>query len=650
MDVNPEDYESFDELVVYCRRVAGSIGRLCLAIFGSSDPRHASELADDLGVAMQLTNILRDVREDHENGRLYLPREDLVRFACESFPNGSEEARLGPDRLRGRSRARVVRARPRAGAAARHAQRLVRARDDRDLPAPARADRRVARAGHARARVPAGLGEGLGRRPQPRGGGSVSRRTAIVVGGGLAGITAALDLADAGVASHAARGTPAARRRRLLVRARRARGGQRPARLPALLHRTTGRSCGRLGVEDDTLLQERLSIPVLAPDGHPRGAPPQRPEGPAASGALAGHLPVPVPRRAASRRARVALALSRLDLTTGHSTTRASATGCDERGESPAAVDALWNLIALPTLNLPAGRGVARARRDGVPDRPPVERRGRRRGLRARAAVATPWRRRPSAPSATPAWRCASRAAPAVARAEADRRRDGRQRRRHPGGRRGRAGRAARARAGAPARGVVSERVEELGSSPDRQPARDLRPPRDRRSTFAAGVRTPVQWVFDRTESSGLTSAASTSPSRCPAPSARWTGRTASCARSSCPRSSRLLPAARGRRSMDFFVVRENAATFRARLPARRRARPGTGHAHDGPVPGRRLDRHRAGPPRWRARCAAATPPRGRCSASPDAQTAGGDGGGMRAEGAHGRSRSGLGRRCPDSR
>jgi phytoene synthase len=91
MDVYPASYESFDELVLYCRRVAGSIGRLCLAIFGASDPHRASELADDLGVAMQITNILRDVREDFDNGRIYLPREDLVRFGCEDFPEGSAD-------------------------------------------------------------------------------------------------------------------------------------------------------------------------------------------------------------------------------------------------------------------------------------------------------------------------------------------------------------------------------------------------------------------------------------------------------------------------------------------------------------------------------------------------------------------------------
>ena len=78
-------YESFEELVVYCRHVAGSIGRLCLAIFGSrSRPvRRRNPLADDLGVAMQLTNILRAVREDSQLGRVYLPAEDLRRFGIE---------------------------------------------------------------------------------------------------------------------------------------------------------------------------------------------------------------------------------------------------------------------------------------------------------------------------------------------------------------------------------------------------------------------------------------------------------------------------------------------------------------------------------------------------------------------------------------
>jgi phytoene synthase len=95
MDVRDTSYETFDELVVYCRRVAGTIGRLCLAIFGSADPVAAQPLADDLGVAMQLTNIIRDVREDRERGRVYLPAEDRRRFGVEDLAAGSPEAVAG---------------------------------------------------------------------------------------------------------------------------------------------------------------------------------------------------------------------------------------------------------------------------------------------------------------------------------------------------------------------------------------------------------------------------------------------------------------------------------------------------------------------------------------------------------------------------
>jgi phytoene synthase len=88
-DVRETTYESFDELVVYCRSVAGTIGRLCLAIFldGDGGDAEAARLADDLGVAMQLTNILRDVREDHDRGRVYLPAADLRSFECEALPD-----------------------------------------------------------------------------------------------------------------------------------------------------------------------------------------------------------------------------------------------------------------------------------------------------------------------------------------------------------------------------------------------------------------------------------------------------------------------------------------------------------------------------------------------------------------------------------
>ena len=82
-DVRGERYETFGDLVAYCRRVAGAVGRLCVAIFTDGHVTDQIDaLADDLGIAMQLTNIIRDVREDREMGRVYLPSEDLERFGC----------------------------------------------------------------------------------------------------------------------------------------------------------------------------------------------------------------------------------------------------------------------------------------------------------------------------------------------------------------------------------------------------------------------------------------------------------------------------------------------------------------------------------------------------------------------------------------
>jgi phytoene synthase len=85
MDVRGTSYDTIDDLVRYCRCVAGSIGRLSLGVFAPTgvDLALASELADTLGVALQLTNILRDIREDLGNGRVYLPRNDLKLFGVE---------------------------------------------------------------------------------------------------------------------------------------------------------------------------------------------------------------------------------------------------------------------------------------------------------------------------------------------------------------------------------------------------------------------------------------------------------------------------------------------------------------------------------------------------------------------------------------
>ncbi len=83
MDVLGRRYTDFDELVGYCRCVAGAVGRLCLAVFGSRPDPQAPEYADTLGIALQQINILRDIREDLGNGRVYLPQHDLDRFGVQ---------------------------------------------------------------------------------------------------------------------------------------------------------------------------------------------------------------------------------------------------------------------------------------------------------------------------------------------------------------------------------------------------------------------------------------------------------------------------------------------------------------------------------------------------------------------------------------
>lgn len=104
MDVRGETYETWEDLKAYCRCVAGAIGRLSLGVFGTEPgargAERAPEYADTLGLALQLTNILRDVREDAEGGRTYLPADDLAKFGCSAGfhgptpPEGSDFAGL----------------------------------------------------------------------------------------------------------------------------------------------------------------------------------------------------------------------------------------------------------------------------------------------------------------------------------------------------------------------------------------------------------------------------------------------------------------------------------------------------------------------------------------------------------------------------
>jgi phytoene synthase len=88
MDVEPRRFATFDDLAVYCYHVASVVGLSCLHIWGyRSEGGKAERLAESCGIALQLTNIIRDVREDARNGRIYLPEEDLARFG------------VGPDEL-----------------------------------------------------------------------------------------------------------------------------------------------------------------------------------------------------------------------------------------------------------------------------------------------------------------------------------------------------------------------------------------------------------------------------------------------------------------------------------------------------------------------------------------------------------------------
>jgi squalene synthase HpnC len=81
MDLTIDSYATFDRLSEYCYRVAGTVGLTCLHVFGFRDPK-TPDLAERLGLAFQLTNIIRDVRSDYAMGRVYLPQEDLERFGC----------------------------------------------------------------------------------------------------------------------------------------------------------------------------------------------------------------------------------------------------------------------------------------------------------------------------------------------------------------------------------------------------------------------------------------------------------------------------------------------------------------------------------------------------------------------------------------
>jgi 15-cis-phytoene synthase len=79
-DTEQARYRDFDELRGYCEKVAGAVGLACVPVYGSSDTEHALTYATELGIALQLINIIRDVGEDWRLGRVYLPQDELAAF------------------------------------------------------------------------------------------------------------------------------------------------------------------------------------------------------------------------------------------------------------------------------------------------------------------------------------------------------------------------------------------------------------------------------------------------------------------------------------------------------------------------------------------------------------------------------------------
>jgi len=94
MDLTVRSYASFPRLKEYCYRVAGTVGLTCTHVFGFKDPR-ALDLAEKLGLAFQLTNIIRDVAEDYRLGRVYLPEDDLAHYKVSPSDFGKGESSLG---------------------------------------------------------------------------------------------------------------------------------------------------------------------------------------------------------------------------------------------------------------------------------------------------------------------------------------------------------------------------------------------------------------------------------------------------------------------------------------------------------------------------------------------------------------------------
>ena len=591
-------YPTWRALAEYCEFSANPVGELVLHVFGAPTPERFA-LSDQVCTALQLVEHCQDVAEDFARGRVYLPAEDLVRFGAREADLAATSAspalravlRFEVERARGllasgSALVRTLSGRGRlavagfiaGGRAALDA--LERADFDVLAARPSRAGA-ISRAGSSERGCERACAAHRGRRRRarrawPRRSPAPTRAARVV----------------------ALRGAPAARRRDLVDRAAGPLGRQRPARVPALLHVLPRSSSSGSASRDRVVLQPRLAIPVLAPGGRTSWL--RR-----ARAARAAHLarePARASRRSRSasalRSGRTALRLkSRRPRRPRSSTTLTFGEWLRAHGESDARDRRLLGPGRAADPEPARARGLARARREGVPDGPPRRARRRRRRLRRGAAPARCTPIRPSARSRRSARRCAKRA-----RVQRDRARGERRRAARSGstasarafdavvlaaphdGRREAPARAGRARPGG-ARGA-----RHLA---DREPARRLRPARASRTRSAPAVGSPLAVDLRPHARARGSSAASTS--RCRSRRAdRWIGASTDALRAIfVPAFRRLLPAARDAVLERFFATCEPAATFRA----------GAGHARacarapstrvPEPVPRRRLDRHR---------------------------------------------------------
>src|SRR5947209_7655006 len=477
----------------------------------------------------------------------------------------------------------MVRPRHRADSAARQAQRRLRARDGGNLPPAARPHPAAPGAGGARARVAAGLGEGVGggeehawararspSSPSPRPLGAEqsdrskrvsSGRRVVVIGGGLAGIAAALQCAGAGASV-------------TLVEVRRRLGGAAYSFEREGLRLDNGqhvflRCCTayralleRLGSEPLVSLQRRLEIPVLRPGA--KRAVLRRGRLPAPlhlARALARYPHLTLAERSSA--ARAALALARLDPSEPALDRLTFGEWLAEHGQGPAAIGALWDLIALPTLNLPAAQAslalAAFVFRTGLlasasagdigfhaaPLGQTIDEPARRALERAGVEVKLGWR-------AQRLWR-------AGGGFELE------------GGEGGLSAEVAivalpHARAAALLAPLLPRLAGELARI-ESSPIINLHVVYDRtvcREPFAAGVATPVQYLFDRTASAGVSAGCQYLAVSLSAAEREMTMSVPALRERYLPALEQLLPHARGASVERFLVTREHAATFRA--------------------------------------------------------------------------------------